>query len=192
MNPPILSVGKVIMQRILISVASLLLVAAPASPALAQAATAQADAFAVGTIVTDAKGGPVGTVKSVNGDVVTVRTDKLDANLAKASFTPSGGKLLIGMTQAELNAAVEKDQAAAAASLAVGAEVKGTGGAVLGTIDAIDTEFVTIKLSSGNKVRIPRTGVVGSSTGAVVGLTAEQLEAQVSATAQPNAPAEAQ
>ena len=180
------------MQRILISVASLLLVAAPASAALAQAATAQADAFAVGTIVTDAKGGPVGTVKSVNGDVVTVRTDKLDANLAKASFTPSGGKLLIGMTQAELNAAVEKDQAAAAASLAVGAEVKGTGGAVLGTIDAIDTEFVTIKLSSGNKVRIPRTGVVGSSTGAVVGLTAEQLEAQVSATAQPNAPAEAQ
>ena len=177
------SVGKVIMQRFYVSVASLLLVAAPAAPAFAQAATAKADAFAVGTIVTDAKGGPVGTVTAVNGDVVTVHTDKLDANLAKASFTPNEGKLLVGMTQAELNAVVEKDQAAAAASLAVGAEIKGTGGAVLGTIDAIDTEFVTIKLASGNKVRIPRAGVVGSATGAVVGLTAEQLEAQVSATA---------
>jgi len=172
------------MQRLFVSIASLLLVAAPAAPAFAQAATAKADAFAVGTIVTDAKGGAVGTVTAVKGDVVTVRTDRLDANLAKASFTPSDGKLLIGMSQAELNAVVEKDQAAAAASLTVGADVKGTGGAVLGTIDAIDTEFVTINLSSGSKVRIPRAGIVGSSSGAVVGLTAEQLEAQVAGTAE--------
>ena len=168
------------MQRILIGFASLLLASSPAAPALAQAAPA--NAFAVGTVVTDAQGGPVGTVTAVNGDVVTVHTDRLDANLAKASFTPSNGKLLIGMTQIELNAVVEKDKAAAEASLAVGADIKGTGGAVLGTIDAIDTEFVTIKLASGSKVRIPRSGVVGSSGGAIVGLTAEQLEAQVSAT----------
>jgi preprotein translocase subunit YajC len=175
------------MKRVIVTVASLLLAAAPAAPALAQA-----DAFAVGTIVTDAKGGPVGTVTAVKGDVVTVHTDRLDANLAKASFTPNNGKLLVGLTQAELNAAVEKDQAAAAASLAVGAEIKGTGGAVLGTIDAIDAEFVTIKVASGNKVRIPRSGVVGSANGAVVGLTAEQLEAQVSATSEPAATTEGQ
>ena len=175
------------MKRVIVTVASLLLAAAPAVPALAQA-----DAFAVGTVVTDAKGGPVGTVTAVKGDVVTVHTDRLDANLAKASFTPNNGKLLVGLTQAELNAAVEKDQAAAAASLAVGAEIKGTGGAVLGTIDAIDAEFVTIKVASGNKVRIPRSGVVGSANGAVVGLTAEQLEAQVSATSEPAATTEGQ
>jgi len=171
------------MQRFLISVASLLLVAAPVTPAFAQAATAKADAIAVGTAVTDVNGGAVGTVTAIKGDVVTVHTDRLDAHLAKSSFTPNEGKLLVGMTQAELNALVEKDQAAAAASLAVGAEIKGMGGAVLGTIDAIDTEFVTIKLASDNKVRIPRSGVAGAATGAVVGLTAEQLEAQVSATA---------
>ena len=175
--------GKVIMKRFLVSVASLLLVTSPAF--------AQADAFKVGTVVTDAKGGPVGTVTAVNGNVVTVHTDKLDANLAKESFTPSEGKLL-GLTQVELNAAVEKDQAAAAASLAVGAEVKGTGGAVLGTIDAIDGEFVTIKLASGSKVRIPRSGIAGSAGGAVVGLTAEQLEAQVSPTGQSGASAQGQ
>ena len=172
------------MKRILVSVASVLLVASPA--------IAQADAFKVGTVVTDANGGAVGTVTAVNGDVVTVHTDKLDANLAKGSFTPSEGKLLVGLTQAELNAAVEKDQAAAAASLAVGAEVKGTGGAALGTIDEINAEYVTIKLASGNKVRVPRSGVVGSANGAVVGLTAEQLEAQVSASGQAATPAQGQ
>ena len=166
------------MQRILIGFASLLLATASAAPAFAQASPA--NSFAVGMQVTDAKGGAVGTVTAINGDVVTVKTDRVEANLAKESFTPNEGKLLVGLTQAELNAAVEKDKAAAEASLAVGAAVKGTGGATLGTIDAIDAEFVTIKLASGNKVRIPRSGIVGAATGAVIGLTAEQLEAQVS------------
>jgi len=167
------------MQRLIVGFASLLLASAPVSPAFAQTAP-PANAFAVGTLVTDANGGAVGTVTAVNGDIVTVKTDRLEANLSKSSFTPNEGKLLVGLTQAELNAAVEKDKAAADASLAVGATVKGTGGATLGTIDAIDAEFVTIKLASGNKVRIPRSGIVGAATGAVVGLTAEQLEAQVS------------
>lgn len=170
------------MKSILIGIASLVLAAAPMAPAHAQAG----NAFAVGTVVTDASGGPVGTVTAVNGDVVTVKTDRLEANLSKSSFTPNEGKLLVGLTQAELNAAIEKDKAAAEASLAVGAEVKGTGGATLGTIDAIDAEFVTIKLASGSKVRIPRTGIAGAATGAVVGLTAEQLEAQVSGQASAN------
>ena len=174
--------GKGIMKSILIGIASLVLAAAPMAPAHAQAD----NAFAVGTVVTDASGGPVGTVTAVNGDVVTVKTDRLEANLSKSSFTPNEGKLLVGLTQAELNAAIEKDKAAAEASLAVGAEVKGTGGATLGTIDAIDAEFVTIKLASGSKVRIPRTGIAGAATGAVVGLTAEQLEAQVSGQASAN------
>ena len=104
--------GKVTMQRIIVGFASILLASTPLAPALGQAAPA--NAFAVGTVVTDAKGGAVGTVTAVNGDIVTVHTDKLDANLSKSSFTPSEGKLLVGLTQAELNAAVEKDKAAAA------------------------------------------------------------------------------
>jgi preprotein translocase subunit YajC len=170
--------GKVIMKRFLVHCASLLLVAAPVAPAFAQA-----DAFAVGTAVTDAKGGAVGTVSAVNGDVVTVKTDRLEAHLSKESFTPNEGKLLVGMTQAELNAAIEKDKAAAEASLAVGSPVKGTAGTQLGTIDAIDAEFVTLKLASGKLVRMPRAGIVGSANGAVIGLTAEQLEAQVAGSA---------
>ena len=154
----------------------LLVALASASLALAGPAFAQAGGFTVGTQVLDSSGGTVGTVTAVNGDVVTVKTDKLDANLGKASFAEQDGKLYIGMTQADLNAAVEKDQAAAAASLAVGAEVKDSAGASAGTIEAIDAEFVTIKLGSGKSVRIPRAGIAGSSSGAVIGLTAADLE----------------
>lgn len=148
-----------------------------ASLALAGPAFAQAGGFTVGTEVLDSSGNAVGTVTAVNGDVVTVKTDKLDANLGKASFASQDGKLYIGMTQAELNDAIEQDKAAAEASLAVGAAVKDSAGASAGTIDAIDAEFVTIKLASGKSVRLPRNGIAGSANGAVIGLTAADLEA---------------
>jgi len=113
----------------------------------------------------------------VNGDVVTVKTDKIEAPLGKASFAQQDGKLYIGNTQAELNALVEGANAAAAASLAVGASVKDSAGASAGTIDSIDAEFVTIKLASGKAVRLPRNGIAGGSDGAVVGATVADLEA---------------
>jgi hypothetical protein len=156
--------------RLFVALASAAMVAA--SPAFAQA-----DGFAVGSQVLDTTSNPVGTITAVSGDVVTVKTDKLDANLGKASFAQQDGKLYIGMTQAELNAAVEKDQVAAEASLAVGAAVKDGAGASAGTIEAIDAEFVTLKLASGKSVRLPRNGIAGSSNGAVIGLSAEDLEA---------------
>lgn len=149
---------------------------ASAALALAGPAIAQDGGFAIGAEVLDGNGNPVGTVSAVEGDIVTIRTDKLDANLGKASFAQQDGKLYIGLSQAELNAAVEKDKAAAEASLAVGAEVKDSAGASAGTIEAIDAELVTIKLASGKSVRIPRSGIVGSANGAVIGLTVADLE----------------
>ena len=155
--------------RLFVALASAALVAA--SPAFAQA-----DAFTVGAQVLDTSSNAVGTITAINGDVVTVKTDKIDANLGKASFAQQDGKLYIGMSQAELNAAVEKDNAAAEASLAVGSAVKDSAGAAAGTIEAIDAEFVTLKLASGKSVRIPRTGIAGSANGAVVGVTVADLE----------------
>jgi preprotein translocase subunit YajC len=153
---------------------------ASAALALAAPSYAQADAFTVGAQVLDPSGNSVGTITAVNGDVVTVKTDKLDATLGKGSFAQQDGKLYIGNTQAELNALVEQTNAAAAASLAVGAPVKDSGGAAVGTIEAIDAEFVTVKLASGKSVRIPRSGIAGSANGAVVGLTAADLESSAS------------
>ena len=87
------------------------------------------------------------------------------------------------MTQAELNAATDKSLAEAAAAIAPGATVKGSGGAVVGTIDAVDTETVTIKLASGSLVRVPRTGVAAGNGDVVVGLTAQELEASAAPSA---------
>ena len=165
------STGKVEM-RFLVSLVS-------ATLAFSTPAFAQADGFKVGTEVLDSSGNPVGTVSAVNGEVVTVKTDKLDANLGRASFAQQDGKLYVGMTQAELNAAVERENAAAEASLAVGAPVKDPAGSSAGSIEAIDAEFVTLKLASGKSVRIPRSGIAGSASGAVVGLSASDLEASV-------------
>ena len=146
--------------------------AAPITPATAQTA---------GTQVVDTSGGAVGTVVRVDGNNVVIKTDKHEVALPKTSFTAHKGKLLFGMTQAQLNAETEKSLAAAAASIAAGATVKGTGGAVVGTIDAVDAETVTIKLQSGSLIRVPRSGVAAGGDGVVVGLTAQELEAQAQA-----------
>lgn len=144
---------------------------APLAPAAAQTPGMQ---------VVDTNGGAVGVVTAIKGDLVTVKTDKHEVALPKTSFTVHEGKLLFGMTQAQLNAETEKSLAAASAAVAPGATVKGMGGAVLGTIDSVDTEFVTVKLSSGELVRLPSSGVSGRANGeVVVGLTADQLKAQV-------------
>jgi preprotein translocase subunit YajC len=147
-----------------------------AAPSIAQTAGMQ---------VVDTTGGAVGTVVSVSGDNVVIKTDKHQVALPKTSFTAHEGKLLFGMTQAQLNAETEKSLAEAAASIAAGATVKGSAGAVVGTIDALDAESVTIKLQSGSLIRVPRSGVAAGGDGVVVGLTAEELEAQASASAAP-------
>ncbi|MBV9930437.1 MAG: hypothetical protein JO013_05790 [Alphaproteobacteria bacterium] len=146
--------------------------------ALPGAALAQAPAgIAAGMTVKDTAGGTVGTVARVDGGFVIVKTDKHEVRLPANSFTPHEGALLFGMTQAQLDAEVEKSLAAAAAKIAPGATVTGTAGAVVGTISAVDDQTVTIKLASGNLVRVPRSGVAPGPNGVVVGATAADLEA---------------
>ncbi|MEO6199233.1 MAG: hypothetical protein ABIO68_04780 [Sphingomicrobium sp.] len=149
--------------------------------AVAQPAAAPAP----GMVVEDASGGAVGTVAMVDSANVTVRTDKYDIPLPAQSFTANGKTLLVGLTRDELNAAWEKGLADAAAALVVGAPVKGTEGSEVGTIEAIDADNVTIKLPDGQKVQIPRAGIAGSANGAVIGLSAAQLAAQLSAADSP-------
>jgi len=165
------------MTRLFYSLASAsLALAAPLAPAAAQAPAA----IAVGTQVTDSTGAAVGVVTAIQGDNLVVKTDKHEVALPKTSFTPDSGKLLFGMTRAQLNAEVEKSLAAADASIKAGATVKGAQGAPLGTVDAADSSSVTIALESGQKVQLSRSAVRGNADGTVsIGLTAEQLQAQV-------------
>jgi preprotein translocase subunit YajC len=153
-----------------------LALAVPSLPAMAQPAAP----ISVGMQVTDPSGAPVGTVTAVQGSNLVVKTDKHEVALPKASFTPNEGKLLFGMTQAQLNAEVEKSLVAADAAIVAGATVKGLQGTSIGTLDKVEADAVTIKLASGQQVRVPRSGIRGNADGSVtVGLTAEQLEAEV-------------
>ncbi len=157
----------------------------PMSPAVAQ--TAPAHAAWVGKTVLDPKEGKVGVVSAVRDGNVIVKTDRLEATLPATSFTYQQNKLYFGMTQVELNAAIEKAaadrEAALAAALQPGAAVKGSAGTVLGTIEQVDDEYVALKLASGKIVRIPRSGIAATVDGAIAGVSAAELEAQL-ATAQ--------
>ena len=140
----------------------------------------------VGMAVVDTNGGAVGIVTALATDSVTVKTDKHQAHLPRTSLTVSDGKALFGLTQAALDASIEQSLAAIAmAALKVGAAVKGTGGESVGTIDAVEADKVTIRLASGLRISVPRSGIAAGTDGSgTIGITAAALEAQVKA-AQP-------
>jgi preprotein translocase subunit YajC len=148
--------------------------------AVGLAVAAPVAAQSVGMQVVDTAGAPVGTVTAIKGDNLQVKTDKHDALLPKSSFSVSNGKLLFAMTQAQLDAEIEKSLSAANASIVAGATVKGTGGTPVGKIDSIADGKVTIALQSGKKIAVAQDGLRGNPDGTVtIGLSADQLEAQV-------------
>ena len=157
--------------------------AAAQAPALAPAAPPASAAMTVGMMVKDTNGGEVGTVTKVEPGFVVVKTDKHEVRLPSTSFTPHEGALLFGMTRDQLNAETEKALAAAAAKIAPGAAVRDASGGAVGTITAVDAQWVTVKLASGTEVRLPHTAVAPGPNGAVVGSTAAQLEAAAKASA---------
>lgn len=91
-----------------------------------QAAQAQQQAAAkaavqsrlvAGAAVAGLNGAPVGTIKSTSGDMVTMTTGKGDVVLPATGFTANAtGQLIIGMTQAQLDAAMGGAGSAAATS----------------------------------------------------------------------------
>jgi len=165
------------------------LATAPAAFAPALAATAAE--VRPGMTVVDPAGGTVGLVTGVRGDVLVLKTDRHEVQLPLASFTAHEGKLMFAMTAAQLNAETEKALAAADAAVAVGAPVFGSDGTPAGQIEALDTELVTIKLTGGELVRLPRTGVAGSPKGVMLGLTTAELN-NLATQASSEAPAAAQ
>ena len=156
-----------------------LLLATPLAPAAAQVATS----ITAGMQVIDVKGGVVGTVTAIDQSTVTLKTDRHEAKLPRAGFTLDQGKLYFGMTQAELNAAIDQEVAKANAALVPGASVKSSDGVAVGTIESIDSESAIIKLTSEGTVTVPRSGISGSADGAIIGVTEAQLKAQLAGAA---------
>ena len=102
--------------------------AASPATALSAALLLPAAAYAqgaptVGAAVTDAQGGAVGTITAVDGSTVTLRTDRHEVALPVTSFTVTEDAVLVGVTQAQLNAQVDAMLAQAQQQFVVGAVV---------------------------------------------------------------------
>lgn len=88
---------------------------AAAASAAASASSALKSQLVAGAQVYGQSGATlVGTVKEASADLVTLTTPKGDVRLPVAGFASSGGKIVIGMTAAEFDAAVAGAAAPAA------------------------------------------------------------------------------
>ncbi len=153
---------------------------APAAAAPTTAPTATSAAPTVGGTVYDAQGGTVGTIASTDGTNAVVDTGSVKAAIPLSSFGAGPNGPILAMTKAELEAAAGQGAAEAAenfrSQLSAGATVYGSAGTSLGTIKALEGEFVTVTTAKGD-ARLPIGSFGPGPQGVTIGMTAEQLNA---------------
>lgn len=154
-----------------------------AAPALA--------APTIGTAIKDTGGAPVGTVASVDGENIIVDTGTNKVPVPEKSFTTTPDGLLLAMTKAQLDSAFETALAAqkakVTAAVVPGASVRGTAGAVLGTVTRLDGDHVRIKGEQG-EARIPLSGLTLKDDGLHFGMTATEFAEAVKASSAADTP----
>ena len=144
-----------------------------AIPALAQTSTAPVGRTPAPAATPTPSATPMSPTPSM--PMATTPATPADGTAPAASgvqqTTPSG---------APTPGATMADPAAATAPIgpSVGATVYGASGNSVGTIKAMDSQFVTLTTEKGD-VRLPVAGVGPGLKGPVIGLTAEQLDAAV-------------
>jgi preprotein translocase subunit YajC len=158
--------------------------ATPAQAAASAPAPAATASIAAGASVMDSKGGAVGSIESVSGDVAVVNTGTVKASIPVTSFAKSDKGLLIGMTKAELEAAAAGAQAQANAALKPGTAVVDAKGGAVGTIEAVEGDLVTVA-TPNVKAKLPKSAIAMGPNGAVISMTQAQLEAAAKSPAAP-------
>ncbi|GGE16373.1 hypothetical protein GCM10011529_23460 [Polymorphobacter glacialis] len=154
-----------------------------AQTAAAPAASASAQ-LSAGAPIFDTAGTQIATVDSINGDNVVVSTGTNKIAIPKASFGVGEKGAVIAATKEQLDGAA--GQAATAAKQALlskmtpGAEVRGTGGATLGKVKAVEGDIVLVETPKG-EVRVPSAGFSAGPAGLVLGMSAADFEAAVAA-----------
>jgi preprotein translocase subunit YajC len=159
---------------------------APTTAPAAGAAPTAGAAVTTGATVYDTSGGVVGTVESTDGTNAVVNTGTVKAAIPLTSLGKGAQGPVLAMTKAQLEAAAGQQQAQASAEfkskLVPGATVYGTGGAQLGTIKSVDASGVTLTTADGDAV-LPVTGFGPGPQGILLGMTADQLKAAMTAAA---------
>jgi hypothetical protein len=180
------------MNRLVPISAAVAAVMLPAGSALAQTAAASpaptqaAAGPAVGATVYDGQGAEVGKIESVANGSAVVFTGSNRATIPLTSFGTSPKGPTLGMTKVELDAAAAKAAGAAVeqlrSQLTPGTPVRGTAGAVVATVKALDGDNVI--LSAGkSEVRVPIAGVGVNAQGIFIGMTQAEFDAAVAASA---------
>jgi preprotein translocase subunit YajC len=150
------------------------------SAALLLASPAAAETLRAGAVVTDPQGGQVGTITAIDSQYVTLQTDRHTTRLPVSSFTATDSAILFALTRDQLNTQLDEALAQAQAAIQVGAVVQGRDGGVIGPIEAVDDQNVTVRFGE-QQVRFARSSLAPGQNGLIVGLTVDQLRAQVSA-----------
>ena len=157
------------------------LVAATAlSAGLLFSAAAQAQTLQAGATVSDPQGGEVGTIVSVEGDVVVLRTDRHEVRLPATALRATETGAVAGVTRDQLNAQVDQALAAAQQAFVVGAVVRDPAGATVGPVQEITADTVTVQFR-GQPIRLPRASLAPAEGGLVIGASVADLEAQLGA-----------
>ena len=88
--------------------------------------------------------------------------------------------MLFALSRDQLNAQLDQAVAQAQAAIQVGAVLHGRDGAVIGPIEAVDDQNMTVRFGE-QQVRFARFSIAPGPSGLIVGLTVEQPRAQVGA-----------
>lgn len=169
--------------------------AAPAAVAQTAPAPAASAAPTVGAKVFDPQGAEAGTIDAVSAQSVVINTGTNKVAVPPTAIGTSPKGPTVSMTKAQLDAAftqaASQAQGQFQSQLVAGAKVFGTGGSELGTIKATDAQSVTIT-RNGKDVKLPLNGFGPGPQGVTLGLSAEQLDAAINASAPAATPAPAE
>lgn len=138
----------------------------------------------VGATIYDTAGAEVGTVDSMTADSVVVSTGTNKVAIPPTSFGPGANGPVLAATRAQLDAAAGQAAGAAKAALTAklvpGAEIRGSGGTVIGTVKTIEGDLVLVETPKG-EVRVPSAGFTVGASGLVLGMSAADFDAAVAA-----------
>lgn len=173
---------------------SALMIAPAAAQAQTTAPAAASATPAVGATVTGSDKAVIGTVKAVTPQAIVIDTGTNQVPVPPNSVGKDaiGGGWHMAMTKTQLDAAVEQQKAQMAAAVQAaavpGAQVHGTGGAVLGTVKVADAQAITLTTAKGD-AKLPVAAFGMGPTGLSVGYTQQQFDQVLSASMPAPAPA---
>ena len=153
----------------------------------ALAAPAAAADLTVGASVRDVSGAPVATIERLEADGAVIRSEDRLAKLPLDAFGKDPTGLMLGITAAELRAAIADTSVAAvqpepqvvaatAADILLGAAIRDSEDVPIGTVDSVSDDGVII-VTDGKKVKLPVNSFGKDGQGLIIGITASEFKA---------------